>query len=181
MLFHPLLLALYILLLSLFISPNYFNKYNATIDEIKYKGDHNNTYYYDLDGDGISELISTGYNNIEESIRIQHLTLEGKIYNQWMPRGYWLSSYKPVFGDYNKNGYAEIYCISIVGDSIFLNVKELMLSEGLEITNRFVCRAGTFSDGKTDVVDWGAKLMDINGDSLDEYVFFLYGGYSKFP
>ncbi len=162
-------------------TPNYFQKYTAEIIDVKHNIDFDQTYYYDLNGDGISEKIQIGYNQVKKNIRIQHYNLEGKVYDQWMPRGNWLVYPKPIFGDYNNNGYAEIYCLSIDADSIFLSVKELMLENGLEIKNRFICKAGTFDNNENDVVDWGGKLMDINDDDFDEYVFFIHAGFSKFP
>ena len=181
LLFHPILLAVYLFLLLLLFVPDYFKKYNAEIIETKYNTDLNKVYYHDLDGDRISEKIQTGYNSKRKEIRIQHRDLDDKVYDQWMPRGEWLKLYKPVFGDYNNNGFAEIYCLSIDNDSIFLSIKELMLKNGLKIENRFICEAGTYGTNKNDVADWGGKMMDINSDNLFEYVFFIHSGFSKFP
>lgn len=178
---HPILLALYFFLLFLYLTPEYFSKYNAEIIDAEHRHGIEREYYYDLNGDGISERVCAGYNGIGNEIRIQHYNLNGNIYNQWKPRGEWLRYHKPYIGDYNNNGFAEIYCLSIEGDSIFLSIKELMLEDGLEIINRFVCKAGLFDSGKNDIVDWGGELMDVDGDKLEEYVFFLHGGFSKTP
>jgi len=175
------MLALYAFLIILFFIPDYFQKYNAEIIDAEYRPDFNKTFYHDLNGDGISEIVYAGYNSGSEDATILFLNLNHKVYDQWTLRGNWLVYYKPIFGDYNKNGFSEIYCLTIENDSIFLNVNELMLKGGLTIKNRFVCKAGTYDMGKTDITDWGGKLMDINGDGFDEYVFVIHSGYSKFP
>ena len=183
LLLHPASLSLYLFLILVFIIPDFFAKYTAEIIETEQRGDFDKTFYYDLNGDGISERIATGYNYPEEKkeIRVQHFNLENKIYDQWMPRGKWLRLFKPYFGDYNNNGFAEIYCLTIDNDSLFLSIKELMLDNGKEVNGRFICKAGTFKNGKNDIVDWGGRLIDINKDGFFEYIFFIYGGFSKFP
>jgi hypothetical protein len=178
------MLALYLWIVLIYFSPDYFQKYTADIIDTEYRSStFDKTYYYDLNGDGISERIVAGYNYPDEQreIRIQHFNLENKIYNQWMPRGKWLRLFKPFFGDYNNNGFAEVYCLTIENDSVFLSIKELMKDDGLEVNGRFICKAGTFKNGKNDVADLGGKLMDVNNDNILEYVFFIYGGFSKFP
>ncbi len=180
-LLHPIMLAFYLWVGILYFTPNYFQKYKAEIINNEHLKDYSKTFYHDLNDDGVSEKVSTGYNNGNNDIRIQLYNLNNQVYNQWTPKGKWLIYYKPMFGDYNNNGFSEIFCLTINGDSIFMSIIEPMLDSGLIIRDRFVCKAGTYLNGITDIVDWGGKLMDINGDSLLEFVFFIHSGFSKFP
>lgn len=178
---RPMMLAFYMWLGILYFTPDYFEEYSAEIINTEDLVNLSKTFYYDMDGDGISEKVKTDYHNTAEYARLQLKNLSNDFYNQWLPKGNWLLFYKPIFGDYNNNGFSEIYYLTIEADSIFMNINELMLEGGLNINNRFICKAGTFNNGKTDIVDWGGKLMDINSDGFNEYVFSILGGFSKFP
>lgn len=179
---RPAMLAFYVWGILLLFVPNYFRKYTAEIVDKELRANFDKTYYFDLDGDKLSERISAGYNGFNEDvIRIQYFNKNAEPYNQWQLPGKWLQLFKLTFGDYNHNGFSEVYSLNLVGDSIFLNIKEVMLAGGLDVKNRFVCKAGTFNNNQIDVMDWGGRLMDINKDGLEEYIFFLHGGYSKFP
>jgi len=177
------MLALYVWIILIFSLPDNFQKYSADIISVENKPNYHNVYYQDLNGDGISELIETKYNSgdINKDISVQHFNIDRKIFDQWYVKGNWLGFYKVYFNDFNKNGFKEIYFLSIYKDSIFLNVNELMLENGLIIKNKYICRAGTFENSLNDVRDIDATFMDIDGDSYDEFIFAISGGFSKYP
>ncbi len=181
LLLNPTFIAFYLfLILVLFVFPDYFTKY--TMEIVDRKQTNRIEYYHDLNGDGISEEIVIGYDQSDHrDILVLHSNLLGGVYDQWGFRGKWLKYLTPIFGDYNHNGYAEIYCLSCENDSIFLSAKELMLPGGFEIKNRFVCKYGTYKDDKQDLRNIGGKLMDIDRNGLSEYLFVIHGGFSIFP
>lgn len=178
---RPFMLSFYIWVIILLFVPNYFKKHTAEIINTKLRNSFEKNYSFDLNGDNISERISAGYNDNDNVVGIKCLNQNAEAYDQWRFPGKWLRSFKLTFGDYNKNGFSEVYFLTLVGDSIFLHAKELMIDNGLEIRDRFVCKVGTFDNNQQDVVDWGGKLMDIDSDGFDDYIFFLHAGYSKFP
>jgi len=181
LLFHPLLLALYSFLIILYFTPDYFKKYDTEIVRTQLVGETSKEYFRDLDGDGISESLRVLTNRGAKSPAITYFDNSDKIINQWNLRGHWLVDQQLFFGDYNHNGYDEVYCITIVGDSLFLNAKELLVENGLEFEDKFICRTKLFNVDKQDVFVAGAITMDVNYDDKDEFVFTLFSGFSNQP
>ena len=179
--FHPLLLAFYVWIVMLIFLPSYFAKYNAKIIETKPVEQTSKLYFRDMDGDGISEELHSNYTTNELYPNITYFTIDNFLINQWNLRGKWLTYQKIFFGDYNHNGFDEAYCFSRVKDSIFLNINEILLDDGLEITERYVCEAGIFNIDQADIHDGFCHMQDIDGDQTDELVFSLFSGYSKQP
>ena len=179
--FHPLTLALYAFALVLYATPNYFQKYNAEVVNSKSLNSHDQVYYHDLNGDGISERVLSLVNAGAETPAISYFYGDDKIINQWNLRGNWLIWQKLFFGDYDNNGYAEVYCITRVKDSLFLNAKELLLKNGLEITDKFICKSEFFKDDKIDIFTVDARVMDVNLDDYGDFVFTFFSGFSHQP
>jgi hypothetical protein len=182
LLLGPISLAFFAWLVILYFIPDYFKKYNAKIVESTFNIELRSVYYHDLDQDGACEKIYGDYNNGNEAPRILYYSNQGNVINQWNLRGKWLYRKKLTFGDFNHNGFDEVYCFTRVGDSVFLSVIELLLKDGFRLKNRFICKTGYFNINKTDVyVATDSKLMDIDKDGFDEFVFTLYTGFSKQP
>ncbi|MBT7095038.1 MAG: histidine kinase [Bacteroidetes bacterium] len=79
--------------------------------------------FYDLDGDGLDEMIKSFYN--EESQRLSHLVLlsNGNIKDQYNIDGelnYLLT--KCFIGDYNQDGKAELFSLIVEGRNVYLNI-----------------------------------------------------------
>jgi len=181
LLFHPAMLALYTILIVLYFTPNYFEKYTTEIVETKLLGENYKIYYHDLDGDGESEKLVQLYNAGGETPAISYYYNDDIIINQWNLRGKWLLRYKLFFGDYNHNGYDEVYCITRVGDSLFLNAKELLSENGLEFKDKFICKTRFFNGDKVDVYSLDAKTIDVNYDGKEEFILTLRTGFSHQP
>jgi len=181
LLFHPAILALFTFLIVLYFTPNYFNKYNAEIINTKIVADDYKIYYTDLDGDGVSEKLTQLYNSGVSTPAISYFYNDDIIINQWNLRGKWLLRYKLFFGDYNHNGYKEVYCITRVGDSLFLNAKELLLENGLTFEDKFICKTKYFNIDKVDVLVVDAKVMDVDNNGKNEFIFTLSSGFSNYP
>ncbi|MFK5854979.1 MAG: histidine kinase [Bacteroidota bacterium] len=178
---RPPMLALYSFFIILYFTPNYFQKYNADIVKTKLVGENNKIYYHDLDDDGISEEIRSLNNPGGETPAISYFEDDDKIINQWNLRGHWLIRQKLFFGDYNHNGYKEVYCITRVGDSLFLNAKELLVDNGLDFEDKFICRTKMFKVDNVDAFVVDTKTMDVNNDGKDEFIFTVFSGFSNKP
>lgn len=178
---HPLAIALYLFLILLYFIPNYFQKYQAKIINTVELSDFQQVCYHDLDGDGITEKIFLS-NSVENNIpNVYYLDVNGAVINQWNLKGQWLAKPALYFGDYNDNGYIEVYSFTQENDSLFLNVNELLLDKGFKFEDKYFSRAGIYNDNKSDIFQVDADFFDVNNDGKDEFVFTLYGGYSKYP
>ncbi|NQU34709.1 MAG: histidine kinase [Bacteroidetes bacterium] len=180
-LLKPFMLALYLWAIVWYFVPNYFEKYKTEIVETEPLQENSKLYYHDLDGDGISENVRSLNNQGGETPAILYFDKNGSIINQWNLRGKRLLNQKLFFGDYNHNGYKEVYCITRVGDSLFLNAKELLFANGLEFENRFICQTKMFKGDNVDTFIIDARTMDVNNDRKDEFVFTLWSGFSNYP
>ncbi len=175
------MLALYSWIGILYFTPNYFQRYKSEIVDNQPVNDNYNVYYHDMDGDSVTERICTLINRGSEIPVITYYDIDENIINQWNLEGNWLLDQKIFFGDFNNNGYAEVYCITRDGDSLFLNAKELLLENGLDFENRFIFKTKIFNDDQVDAFIVGATNMDIAGDGADEFVFTIFSGYSNQP
>ena len=180
-LFNPLLLAFYFWMGILYTTPNYFHKYIGEIIDYQPLNDNYNVYYHDMDGDSITERICTLINRGSKIPVITYYDIDANIINQWNLVGKWLLGQNIYFGDFNNNSYAEVYAITQEGDSLFLNGKELLLENGINFENRFICKTKLFNDHQVDAFIAGATNMDINGDGADEFVFTIFSGFSHQP
>jgi len=180
-LIHPSMVALYVFLLALYFTPNYFEKYQAEIIETKEQAYSSKLFYHDLDEDSLTEILYMGNSSLNKSPNIYYSNCDNEIINQWNLEGELLENFKPYFGDYNHNGLVEVYCLTLKDDSIFLNANELLAQKGLLFTNRYICKAGIFNNSHTDIFEIDGVFMDINKDGYSEFVFTLFGGFSKYP
>ena len=178
-LIHPAALALYVSLILLFSSPNYFQKHEAEVISSRV-GTFTHNHYIDLNQNGKEELVTTAYNSgIVPKLLLKDY--KGKTINQWNFKGKWLEDRLDLIDDYDHNQLKEIYCLTHVKDSIFLHIIEPFKQDGSLLRNRFIDLAGVFNIDQVSVNFVDAKLIDTNGDNFKEYVFILYAGFSKFP
>ena len=178
---HPFMLAIYLWIGIWITTPEYFNKYNAEIVETKTYIETTKIYYHDLDGDTLTERLVVNYDKDEKVPEIVYFDEKDRIIGQWNLRGNWLASQQLFFGDYNKNGYDEVYCFTRVGDSIYLNCSELLIHNGFGFEDRFICTSNFFNVSQNDCRVLFGSMIDVNKDDLDEFVFMLRSGLSKQP
>lgn len=180
-LFNPLILAFYFWIGIQYFTPNYFHKYKSEIIDNLPVNDNYKVYSHDMDGDDVTERICTLLNRGSKIPVIAYYDINVNIINQWNLKGNWLLDQKLYFGDNNNNSYAEAYCITRDGDSLFLNGKELLLENGLDFENRFIIKTSIFNDDQVDAFIAGATNIDINGDGAEEFVFTIFSGFSNQP
>ncbi len=180
-LFHPLTLAFIVWAILAILLPNYFSKYKAEIVNTKRYVDTTKILYHDLDGDTISEELIVNFEKDELVPEIVYFDSKKRVLGQWNLRGNWLLKQKLFFGDYNKNGYDEVYCFTRNNDSIYLNCNELLLKNGVHFEDRFICTSLFFNVNKNDTHVVDGSMLDIDKDGFDEFVFTLSSGLSKQP
>ncbi len=179
-LINPLALSIYTFLLLIILSPNYFEKYEAEVVSSITTGNEHIRRYYDLNSDGPEELIYKGYNGgLVASFYIRNS--DGNILGQWNFKGKWLNKHRVIIGDYNHNSNHEIYCLHVEEDSLLLSVISPYEEQKVLREDRFIAKVGVFDIDRVHVDYVGGKFIDVNNDGFEDFVFVLYGGYSKFP
>ena len=110
-------------LIIIALIPNYFKKYNLELkDQSTHQGERV-TYFFDLDNDGWSEEINAYENASAPAIYIN--SKDNILIDQWNFRNKFLSDKLHVFcTDANENNFKELYVLTQVKDSIFLNIVE---------------------------------------------------------
>jgi hypothetical protein len=135
--------------------------------------------YTDLNSDSISELVYTGKGIPYFYVGVRDKDLH--FYDQWNLQ----DSINPTisdifFGDYDHNKKQEIYIFTHKGDSLFLNVNEILKPHGTRIDRMFITKIGFLKGEVTSVVK-PAGFFDENGDGKDELYFGITTGFRQDP
>jgi uncharacterized membrane-anchored protein YhcB (DUF1043 family) len=180
---HPLFLSIVLGALAILSLPPVFQKFEAQITDSKTFSSNNQTIcYHDFDHDGNSERIILSYNSIHNNPIITIIDHNGYICDEWpILKGHWLPHERNIFfGDYNHNGQDEVYAITVVNDSLFLNGIEPFGSKQFVVKQLFITK-GKLTGKKIDLVIYNGILCDLNHDGFKEVVLALIAGYNLQP
>ncbi len=164
------------LLIMLFIHP-FGSAYNIVIES---NGKHPGQFVYsDLNSDSVSQTVYTGkglpyfYVSVKEH--------DTHLYDQWNlldSLNPWISGM--FFGDYNHNLKKEIYIFTHKGDSLFLNVNEILEPQGTRIDRFFITKIGYINGEVTSMLS-PVGFFDENGDGKYELYFEISTGFRPDP
>ena len=164
------------ILIMFFLSP-VGSKYSLSVEPGEF---HDGQYMYsDLNSDSISELVYTGKGIPYFYVGVRDKDLQ--FYDQWNL----LDSINPMisdifFGDYDHNHKKEIYIFTHKGDSLFLNVNEMLEPHGTRMDRIFITKIGYIKGEVTSVLK-PAGFFDENGDGKDEVYFGITTGFKQDP
>ena len=176
----PFFLSLLVTLLIIYFLPDIFDKYVVELKE-KPKSGRGAIYYYDLDNDGYSEkIIFYDEYSIGAANAATLIYKDEKIVDQWNFVGKQHIAQNPIFGDYNNNGYAEVYVFTYRNDSIFFNCFEPFNKKDKRINEKYIDKYQAIQDA-TDFVIYPCCLTDINNDNYKEILFVINTGFSAQP
>jgi two-component sensor histidine kinase len=131
--------------------------------------------YSDLNGDSISELVVSGKASPYFFITVRNLNL--RIYDQWNLTDSLAPSISEIFfGDFDHDRFSEIYIFSHYGDSLFLNVNEILQTNGTRMDRIFIDRIG-YSKGQVAATVKPAGFSDTDRDGYDELFFSVSSHY----
>ncbi len=176
---HPAFISLLLWFLIILIIPPVFTKFIVRHLSDEFCKLNTYFYYYDLDGDGNSELLSVDLNDkVQTKIQVKK---GNRVIDQYDLK------YQPYSGpfinaaDYDNDGCQECYVFTMNNDSIFLNVFEPIKSRKILIANRFVDlrRKAPSSNDAPNIVPLGT-VKGLNG-KYNDFIFFINTGYSLQP
>ncbi|MBI4645260.1 MAG: hypothetical protein HY738_01380 [Bacteroidia bacterium] len=169
-------ISLIVALIIIYFLPQIFNRYKVEIIE---KGTFTDRriYYYDLDNDGKSECIRFGYkvNPFVFILNNDH----GRIM-QWNLSGNWAEMSEITFGDYDNNGFNEIYAFTEYEDSIFCNSLELLADDSASIHRKYIASVRKHNN-KQDFGIANCFFIDCNEDNYKEIIFPITAGFPLQP
>ncbi len=175
--FSPWFLAILPTLIIAFFLPPLGSKYSLeTTTSSSFSGQ---MVYEDLNNDSISEFIMARTESPFNAIVVCNNDMQ--IYDQWNIPDTLIENISDLyFGDYDHNGFKEIYIFSVRGDSLFLNVNEFFKPTGLHIKRFFISKLKLVNNINVSVVYY-AGFVDNNGDGKDEIYFGISSGFGQEP
>jgi len=178
-LLHPIFIAVVISLVIIYFLPDYFTKYKIElVNQELFNRDHR-VYFEDLNNDNISEEIIC-YQNSLGNAGFEIHSPNGELIDQWnFPNKH--SNFNNLwFYDVNNNGFKEIYLITQKRDSLFLNIEEPFVENGIHKKNILIEIINEHNNKfKIDSQIFGA--FDINSDGENEIFMTLKRGFSGNP
>jgi hypothetical protein len=135
--------------------------------------------YSDLNSDSISESVFTGKGTPYFYICARDYNLN--FYDQWNLKDSVNPSVSDIFfGNYDKDRYQEIYIFTNKGDSLFLNVNELLDPAGTRMDRIFITKIGYLKGEVTSTLK-PIGFFDENCDGKDELYFGITTGFAEDP
>ncbi len=175
-------LALVLSFIVIIFLPNIFDKYKIEVVDqgIVETSENLKVYCNDMDNDGFSEKIYSYEYKGNHSLQV--ITHDGGIIDQWNPDGIIAGQEERlVCGDYDKDGFDEVYTFYQRNDTVFLYCFEPTdtLSQ-IYFDNKMVCKLShQYSEPEYFIIN--ILFQDINGDGNGDLFFVINSGRSKFP
>ncbi len=138
----------------------------------------NRLIYSDLNNDGVTERVVLKTSRTNPYIEI--LDLKDRHIAVWNLRGSWSDYRFLIHGDYDGNGYEELYTVIDHRDSVFLCANEILIDGGLFIERYFLFKKPKHN-GNPDYTIAEGGMSDVNRDGYPEAVFAFAAGYSLQP
>lgn len=137
-------------------------------------------YYYDLDGDGTSELF-TIYYNTSGNLSISVAKLNMATINQFNLPGRLTELGATLdLHDIDSNGIADIFVCTEKSDSLFLTIIDDLYGHPTTTREYFLDKINQYNDDEDYLFSPG-DLSDLNGDGTPEYILAINGGHSLQP
>lgn len=134
--------------------------------------------WHDLDSDGYSEKIIL-FDDANGDATLKLETAESGLAG-WHPfKGKYFND-APLVADFNHDTLCEVYFLSTLNDSLFLNVLDPVAETGFIGSSVFLTRVGFVND-KKDFVARYQYVCDLQGDGYDEVFISVLAGESLLP
>ena len=134
-LLHPLFIASFISAVIIYFLPDYFTKYKVELVHSEfYSRINHRVYFEDLNNDYNSERIIC-YSNSLGNASFEIHKPKGELIDQWNFPTKHSNTNKLWFFDVDNNGFKEIYFITQKRDSLFLNIEEPFVKNGIHKKN----------------------------------------------
>lgn len=180
LIFHPAFLAIPFFLFVLFFGGISFSPYKIILQRVESRAIPDEKHvYYDIDSDSVNERVRA-YNLLTNATVIAY-TFDERIYEAWNLTGKWMDNKVNFFlNDLDKDGATELYALTVSNkDSLFINQLVMKRRENIQQA-KAVCKLRRFNDNLDQ--DMGILgFSDINGDGIEEIVFYVSSGFTLQP
>lgn len=168
--YNPFMIAMIITGCTAIFLPQFFDRYQISVLERELLEKDKTIYYKDLDRDGSPEIIRLI--QFQSAPAVEFRNLQNRLIYTWNFRNEWIEPSQAVFGDYNRDGYQEVYVFTQSGDSVFVNGFQLYPVPTLVLDNFFITCVAKHNN-KNDFSIIPAGLADVSGDDFEELIFAI--------
>lgn len=175
---HPFFIGLFVSALILWITMPEISRYKMVIKETIHYGENTHIFYDDLDNDNQSEEINLDYHKT----LLKVMLFRGpKLIDQYNLHSLPIPGKCIFTGDYNKDGYKELFFLTLHNDSILLSVIDPLAKKAFLLRNRLIFYNDTihYELDMPELVS--ANLSDFTGDGIRDFIFGINTGFSKRP
>lgn len=152
-------------------------KYSVSVNNIAYFDGQ--IAYSDLNGDSLTEIVEA-YQSIP-FYSISAFDRKKRYFDQWNVSDHVDPHLSNVFfGNFDHDKFREVYIFTYKGDSLFLNVNEILDKGGFRLKRLFVTNISVL-EGKVTSNIGKTGFYDDDKDGCDELYFTISSGFSKDP
>ena len=174
----PFFISLIISGVVYFFVPKSNHEYHTIVTKDRTLPPYGFINYIDLDGDGLSErIIGTQYANVPV---VEIFSNDGIYINNWPLTGRWACKFKLMYGDYDDNGFVELYVLTEENDSLFLHWLEPFKDNAWK-PSKLNISDYKYHNNQCDYTFLPAGLSDLNHDGKKEVIFAISTGYGLSP
>lgn len=180
----PLIATLITSLVFLLLSPIEYDHYLLSVENKYKKGAATDHYFYDLDGDTVSEHIFTNrYADSDMHVisfgKSKHGELRSSILHEMNFPFPFPKVPRVIFGDIDHDNKAETYFFVFVKDSLILLHVELF--EDLALQRSFLLDTVLFHRNTENMGAFYHQFRDVDMDGTDELILLIRNGTPVFP
>jgi hypothetical protein len=137
-------------------------------------------FFYDLEGDGISERLSI-YMNSSNNLAVSIANFDQTTINQFnLPGELTTQSDVVDMHDINADGIKDIFVCTQKDNALYLSIIDNLYGHPTRTREYFMDQLNTYND-HGDYKFTSGGLTDLNGDGFPEYVFCINGGHALQP
>ena len=177
---NPIFIALVISLVIIYFLPDYFSKYEIELVDKSLINRPHRIYFEDLNNDNYSEKIIF-YHNALGNASFEIHSSKGHLIDQYNFPAEHSSPLKNLsFFDADNNGFKEIYLITQNRDSLFLNIEEPFVKNGIHKKNILI----EIINEHNKKFNVGSKIFGAyagNSNGIKDVFFVLSRGFSGNP
>lgn len=176
---HPAFISLILTVITIVLLPPIFNRYKAKLVDKQILPSSQREVFHDLDHDGYSEKLKI-FDVYSANSSILIMTKE-KIFHHWPLHKKLFDHGQVYFGDFNNNGYDEIYVFTHDSSTIYINIFEPFPDLVTHIEDRPIYQVYYNKHNTIDNQIVSSLFEDLNGDGSKEIILSLMTGWTGKP
>jgi two-component sensor histidine kinase len=178
-LFSPVAIAMVVSAMVLLVFPVHVRKYELEVLRTEMQQPKSKIYHIDLDHDGTTEKVKyINFHDLRAALLLY--SHDEKIIDQWNAEHVYIKNSKLAHGDYDHDGFEEIYMFTHKEDSLFLNITEYLDEDGMEMKGKYLFQMPLY-ENKIGYSVEVFNMFDNDNDGFDELYMWFWNGFPLEP